>query len=86
MQAVLDMQCAADFGLLPECACPYQHWHIGQSGCCLDIHFEADGSCHAILFTGDGDEDETLFHGLSSIEQARPLAMAWAAPIIGETP
>lgn len=79
-----DMACATGFGLLPDCDCPHEHWHVGQGRCCLDIHFESDGSCHVLLLGDESFEDDTTFTGLGSIDEARPLALAWAAPKIGE--
>jgi hypothetical protein len=76
MKITLEMQCAMDFGLVPECGCPHEHWHIDN--CCLDIHFEPDGQCHVLLYAEEDEEAETHFEGVTSIDQARPLAMAWA--------
>ena len=79
----LDMQCAIDFGITPDCDCAHEHWHLGDAGTCLDLHLEDDGSCHVILFLEE-DEIHTHYVGLTSIDQVRPLAMVWAAPFIGE--
>lgn len=83
MRILLDMQCPKDFGTEPDCACPYEHWHIGVAGCCLDIHVEEEGYTHIILGTGD-DEFEHTLPGVTCLETARPLAMAWAAEMICE--
>lgn len=74
--AVLDMRCAELFGYTPDCGCPHEHWHVGKAGCCLDVHFEADGSAHVILDAGDFD-DETTFRGLTDIDAARAAAFQW---------
>ncbi len=83
MHAELDMKCPADFGTLPDCDCPFQHWHIGGALTCLDVHFEEDASVHLRLYTGDY-EAETILMGMSSLEQALPFAFRWAASLIGD--
>lgn len=75
MKAELDMQCPQEFGTMPECDCPFEHWHI--NGVCLDIHFEDDGSCHVLIDSGEADDEMTL-EGMASLDEARPLAFAWA--------
>lgn len=83
MKRELAMECPVEFGTVPDCDCPYEHWHIGHAGCCLDIHLEEDGSVHVILETGDWDR-ETSFLGLSSLDEARERAFVWAGQQIGE--
>lgn len=84
MRTVLDLKCPVDYGTVPDCACPYEHWHIGIAGCCLDIHVEEEGYTHIILNTGD-DEFEHTLPDVACLEAARPLAMAWASQIICES-
>ena len=79
MHAELNMACAEQFGMLPDCNCPHEHWHIGQARFCLDLHFEDDGSCHVLLMDDDGEDIETDFTGHASIDTVRPLALAWAS-------
>jgi len=83
MRRVLAMECPPFFGTMPDCDCPWEHWHIGNAGCCLDVHFEEDRSVHVILQAGDL-EHETTLHGVPDLGRARELAFAWAAPLIGE--
>lgn len=83
MDRRLDMDCPVENSTLPDCDCPYEHWHVGIGGCCLDIHVEENGDLHVTLNAGDWDAD-TTFRGVTTIEQARPLAFAWAGQQIGE--
>jgi len=85
MRRELDMQCPIDFGTTPDCDCPYEHWHVGQAGTCLDIHFEADGSVHVTLDSGEWDA-ETTIHGAASLDDVRDDAFVWAASKIMENP
>lgn len=84
VQTDLDMQCPVEFKTVPDCDCPFEHWHVGRAGCCLDVHVEEEGYTHAILSTGD-DEFEKVFHGADTLDKGRPLAMSWAATMIGES-
>lgn len=68
---------------IPDCDCPFEHWHIGTNNACLDVHFEEDGSVHCILDVGDWDA-ETTMTGKADMDAARTAAFAWAAPLIGE--
>lgn len=80
----MDMQCPVEFDTLPDCTCPHEHWHIGHAGCCLDIHFEEDGSVHVTLDAYDW-QDEIVLHGVSTLAEASAIALAWGAGKIGET-
>jgi hypothetical protein len=64
-----------DDSTAPDCACPFEHWHIGCV--CLDIHVEEEGYTHAILDAGDWQE-EREFPGAATLEIGRPLAIEWA--------
>lgn len=78
VQAVRDDQCNVEFGTVPDCDCPHEHWHIG--GVCLDVHIEEDGSGHSIL----GNDDWQLgVKGVESIDEMRAIAFAWASQKYG---
>lgn len=78
VQAVRDDQCNVEFGTVPDCDCPHEHWHIG--GVCLDVHIEDDGSGHSIL----GNDDWQLeVKGVESIDEMRAIAFAWSSQKYG---
>lgn len=80
MPAVQDVAliCPTSMRTLPDCDCPFEHWHVGHGGVCLDVHLEEDGTTHAILDAGDWQEEVTG-RGHSSIEEAREWALQWAS-------
>lgn len=82
MRATLAMSCPVEFGTMPDCDCPFEHWHIGRAGTCLDVHLEEDGTAHFFLDTGDSDAEIEM--PAMTLEQARTEAFRWAAPLIGE--
>lgn len=82
MKRELSMDCPVEFGTIPDCDCPYEHWHVGISNTCLDIHFEDDGSVHVTLDASDW-EAETIFHGATCLADIREYAFSWAAQQIG---
>lgn len=66
---------------IPDCACPFEHWHVGPTNICLDIHFEEDGSVHFLMDAGDWDNEHTA-HGLQNMDEAREAAFAWAEKLL----
>lgn len=76
--AVFAPQCPKEFGTAPDCDCPWEHWHVGTSGMCLDVHIENDGSAHITLDWGD-DGRELQIVGKLDLAQARHIAFAWVS-------
>ena len=75
LRLVLANDCAAYFGTVPDCLCPYEHWHI--NGVCLDVHVEEDGSLHMHLDAGDWEQDARI-EDVKDMDEARELAIEWA--------
>jgi hypothetical protein len=71
-----DDQCNVEFGTVPDCDCPHEHWHV--NGVCLDVHIEEDGTGHIIL-TLEDDPIELQISGVANIDEARAIGWAWAA-------
>lgn len=70
---VRDDLCNVEFGTVPDCDCPHEHWHF--CGVCLDVHIEEDGSGHSIL----GNDDWQLeVRGVANLDEMRAIAFAWA--------
>lgn len=84
-RATLDMQCPVEFGTMPDCKCPHEHWHIGPAGACVDIHVEDEGYTHVMLDMGDLGHEVHL-HGVSTLEAAKPIAFLWASTVLGIAP
>lgn len=82
--AELCNECAEDFGTLPDCRCPFEHWHWG--GWCIDVHFEDDGSVHARVEHPDCGEWDTHYVGIDDMDGARSFAAAWAEHVICNRP
>lgn len=78
MKAELAMSCPEEFGFLPDCDCPYEHWHLPEYGACLDVHFEPDNSVHVLILGDETFEAQTTFQGIPDMIQARAKAFAWA--------
>lgn len=77
LKPVLAMDCPIEFRTMPDCACPYEHWHLmSLAGSCLDVHLEEDGSAH-FRFDGDGIEVELTVDGCTDLGEARQRAFAW---------
>lgn len=81
IRLVLDNSCAVAFGTVPDCPCPWEHWHL--NGCCLDVHFEEDKSLHLHLDAGDW-EQEARIEDVKDMDEARELAIEWAMGFLHE--
>ncbi len=57
----------------PECACPYVHLHV--DGCCLEAHYEPDGSVHVLADAGDWNDETTI--QATDLDDARRQALEW---------
>lgn len=78
---VRDDQCNVEFGTVPDCDCPHEHWHVG--GICLDVHIEEDRTGHAIL----GNDDWQLeVSGVENLDEMRAIAFAWTSQKFALTP
>jgi hypothetical protein len=75
-----DDQCNIEFGTVPDCNCPHEHWHV--NGVCLDVHIEEDRSGHIIL-TVEDDPIELSVGGLKDFAELRGIAFAWATCRLG---
>ena len=74
----LTMDCFVGVEFRPECGCPQEHWHV--HGCCFDIHFEEDGTAHAVAL-GEDWETETDIEA-ASMDEARAKAFDWLATVM----
>lgn len=75
----LDMKCPEDMKTMPECNCPFEHWHVDRL--CFDIHFEENGEVH-LLVMGEDWESDTMLQNIPDLEAARPLAFTWLSTVI----
>lgn len=66
-------ECNVEFGTVPDCDCPHEHWHV--NGDCLDVHVEEDGSGHAII---GNDDCQLEVRGISGLDEMRAIAFTWA--------
>jgi hypothetical protein len=58
----------------PECDCPVRHLHV--DGVCLEVHYEPDGSVHALCDAGDW-QDETTLVGVADLDDASARTLLW---------
>tara|TARA_R110000787_G_scaffold3148_4_gene12650 strand:- start:40545 stop:40826 length:282 start_codon:yes stop_codon:yes gene_type:complete len=70
----IDMTCLFAEEFRPECGCPQEHWHV-HDGYCLDIHFEPDGTAHAVLLVEEDDFETDI--EAADMDEARAKAFAW---------
>jgi hypothetical protein len=78
-EMALNEVCAADYAPNPPCDCPRVHYHVNR--CCLEVHYEPDGTVHAILDDGANTE-ETSFSDRPDWWAARQAALLWAQPFV----
>jgi hypothetical protein len=76
MALVEDQTGICDWFDPPECDCPMAHLHV--DGVCLEVHYEPDGSVHALSDAGDW-QDETTLHDCRDLDEAKERALAWFA-------
>jgi hypothetical protein len=84
-RAALAPECCLENGTQPDCACPHEHWHVGAAAnCCLDVHFEEDGSAHIWFDWGDAEREITV-QGIAEINEARAIAFGWLSGFVHPT-